>query len=75
MHVILSDRRESKDLRTDLTMAVPVMRRSFGALRLLRMTKQEIYTQKSPRFFGNGGFYDQTMIYSPSPVTVRVLEK
>ena len=30
---------------------------------------------KSPRFCGNGGFYDQTMIYSPSPVTVRVLEK
>ena len=37
--VILSDRRESKDLRTDLAAEVSSVRRSFGALRLLRMTR------------------------------------
>ena len=36
--VILSDPRESKDLRTKPTAPVTKMRRSFDALRLLRMT-------------------------------------
>ena len=38
--VILSGGRspESKDLRTDFTAAVPIMRRSFDSLRSLRMT-------------------------------------
>ena len=36
--VILSDQRESKDLRTSGNAAVESVRRSFGALRLLRMT-------------------------------------
>ena len=36
--VILSDRRESKDLRTDRLHSTSKVRRSFDALRLLRMT-------------------------------------
>ena len=36
--VILSDRRESKDLRTDHPHSTLEVRRSFDALRLLRMT-------------------------------------
>jgi len=36
--VILSDRRESKDLRTDHLHSTSILRRSFDALRLLRMT-------------------------------------
>ena len=43
--VILSDRRESKDLRTNLTIAVTEVRRSFDALRLLRMTRTYGYAE------------------------------
>ena len=36
--VILSDRRESKDLPAEQTRSMPKVRRSFDTLRLLRMT-------------------------------------
>ena len=47
--VILSDRRESKDLRTDLAAEVSSVRRSFGALRLLRMTRRGSNRKGHPR--------------------------
>ena len=47
--VILSDRRESKDLRTDLAAKVSSVRRSFDALRLLRMTRRGSNRKGHPR--------------------------
>ncbi|MBQ7099197.1 MAG: hypothetical protein IJO05_05725, partial [Oscillospiraceae bacterium] len=53
--VILSDRRESKDLRTDHLHSTTKVRRSFDALRLLRMTDGKILRIR-PTYFIPSGF-------------------
>ena len=52
--VILSDRRESKDLRTDRLHSTIKVRRSFDALRLLRMTDGKILRIRPTLFIPSG---------------------